>query len=255
MVLGVFFDLTFLGPDRLTTSWETPHLLVYRHYWDLVVAGVAWFHLVTASVGISVNFSRQIGDELPAFFFWAPFAIFFSFALFFVFLLSAMQEKKGGGRNALRRAFGREQGESQLRHMFPPLRASKRLSALSPVGIENTVLSVIPSGDLSPPLSPAPVVPPPTSLQGSRSLPGFDHFERVLLKSEASLESLRMGLESARRAGVNLVIDPSIAQANADLQELRSSLDEIDLAVEELRGHQHLLMATWGSQGDAKRVV
>jgi hypothetical protein len=254
LIVGVSLDIRFLGPDRLTTGWETPHLWIYRHYWDVILVSVDWVYFAIASIGVPLNFSIQIADELPAFLFWAPFVAFFSFFLFIFFLFSA-QSNQGEGRSTLSQAFSTEQKGSQLRQLFPPLRATKRPPPVLPSDTEDPAPLLAPPLDEFPSVSSAQVVHRPAAERATCVPRDFDHFERVLLKSEASLETLRLGLEAARRAGVNLVIDPSIAQAYSDLQELRSSLDEIDLAIEELRGHQHLLMATLASKGDAKRVV
>jgi hypothetical protein len=68
-------------------------------------------------------------------------------------------------------------------------------------------------------------------------------FEASLYESEQALGAAMNSLEDVRRASLNLVLDPSVAQANQDLQEIHDALDELEIAFEQLRGQQHALMA------------
>ena len=77
--------------------------------------------------------------------------------------------------------------------------------------------------------------------EGARVAVG--RIESGLYASEQALTVALNSLEDVRRAALNLVLDPAVAQANQDLKEVHDALDDLEMAFEHLRGQQHALMA------------
>ena len=241
--LAYAFDLVFVPPAAEAAAWQAPHWRAYAWAWQ-------WAEQVGRS-GLSQGFFpstiRQFDDSgLPAYLPWVAMAA----GAAALAVLSMLVMMFFGGRMAAGNETPREPslaaGESSLE--------DESLSG-APLPIPPTSIRAAPSLIREPSaakaLAPTPApasVPAPPGVAARPSLPvGSGEFARrleaSLYESEQALGAAMTSLEDVRRASLNLVLDPAVAQANQDLQEVHDALDELEIAFEQLRGQQHALMA------------
>jgi len=248
-VLAYAFDLVFVPPAAEAAAWQAPHWRAYAWAWQ-------WAEQL-GRTGLSQGFFpstiRQFDDSgLPAYLPWVALAA----AAAALAVLSMLLMMFLGGRMTAGNDTPRE----------PSLAAgdaSLEDDALSgaPLPIPPTSIRAAPSLIREPAVAknagPAPTSTPtssPTSTSAPASVavrPGLPlgagefarRLEASLYESEQALGAAMTSLEDVRRASLNLVLDPAVAQANQDLQEIHDALDELEIAFEQLRGQQHALMA------------
>jgi polyhydroxyalkanoate synthesis regulator phasin len=78
--------------------------------------------------------------------------------------------------------------------------------------------------------------------------------EESLLYSEAQLSHAQESVERLRRALVNVYLDAG-STATEDMQDLRTSIEELEITLETLKGEQHRVMAALVSQAPSSSHV
>jgi hypothetical protein len=252
------FDLVFVPPAVDAAAWQAPHWRAYAWAWQwaeqLGKAGL--------SEGIFPSTIRQFDRSgLPAYLPWITLGVAAA-ALAVVSMLVMMFM---GGRT------GRQNVDSQREPLLNGREdgLDEGVSAAAPLPVAPTSIRTAPSliregaptegpGTAISAISPAaggdrghaavlPRVPTPSEDLGTKPAMASTEFARRLESSlydaEQALGAAMTSLEDVRRASLNLVLDPSVAQANQDLQEIHDALDELEIAFEQLRGQQHALMA------------
>ncbi len=71
--------------------------------------------------------------------------------------------------------------------------------------------------------------------------------------SEAQLAHAQESVERLRRALVNVYLDAG-STATEDMQDLRTSIEELEITLETLKGEQHRVMAALVSQAPSSHV-
>lgn len=211
--LAYALDLVFVPPSQEHVSNWAPHWRAYTMLWDLAEQ-VGRSGLREGMFPATI---RAFDDDgLPAFLPWVVLGLAMAvLTLVSIFLMAI---------------FGKSQPEPTESHTREPA-----LGAVAPE------LDTAAEAAQEPPLP-----TPPASIRAApvasasvlaRSL------EQNLYGSEQALALAAQCVEDLRRAAVNLVLDPTVAQANQDLKEVHDALDELEMAFEQLRGQQHALMA------------
>lgn len=210
--LAYALDLVFLPPTAGQSSDWAPHWRAYSALWNFAEqVGRSGLR-----EGLFPSVIRQFDDDgMPAFLPWVVLGLCMGIlTLASLFLVNVM-----GGEPAARQE------------------AHSREPALGPVAPEHVEPRAAPAAPL--PAPPASIRVAPTT-GGSTFARGL---EQKLYDSEKALALATQSLEDLRRAAVNLVLDPTVAQVNQDLKEVHDALDELEMAFEQLRGQQHALMA------------
>lgn len=212
--LAYALDLVFLPPKFAHSSDWAPHWRAYSVLWNFAEqVGRSGLR-----EGLFPSVIRQFrGDGLPAFLPWVVLGLSMGIlTLVSLFLVNVM----GGESSAT----------AQEDHSREP--------ALGPVE---------PPPDTGRITQEAPLPAPPASIRVAPAIGGVAFargLEQKLYDSEQALALATRSLEDLRRAAVNLVLDPTVAQVNQDLKEVHDALDELEMAFEQLRGQQHALMAS-----------
>ena len=218
-VLAYALDLVFLPPTSGQASDWAPHWRAYSALWNFAEqVGRSGLR-----EGLFPSAIRRFDDDgMPAFLPWVVLGLCMGIlTLGSLFLVNAL-----GGEPAT------------------PQEAHSREPALGPVE---------PPLDKGRIAQEAPLPTPPVSIRVAPAAGGgaFSRgLEQRLYDSEQALALATQSLEDLRRAAVNLVLDPTVAQVNQDLKEVHDALDELEMAFDRLRGQQHALMASLAqSQG------
>jgi hypothetical protein len=216
--LAYALDLVFLPPSQEHASNWAPHWRAYTVLWNFAE------HVGRSGLreGVFPATIRAFDDKgLPAFLPWVVLGLGMAIlTLVSIFLLAI---------------FGKGRQLSQEPHTREP--------ALGDAAAEFDTVSQD--------LEAAPLPTPPVSIRAapSRAIPVASasvvarSLEQNLYGSEQALALAAQCVEDLRRAAVNLVLDPTVAQANQDLKDVHDALDELEMAFEQLRGQQHALMA------------
>lgn len=221
--LAYALDLVFLPPTPGQSSDWAPHWRAYSALWN--------FAEQVGRSGLREGFFPSVirrfdDDGMPAFLPWVVLGLCMGIlTLVSLFLVNVM-----GGEPAM------------------PQEAHSREPALGPVE---------PPPDQGRITREPPLPFPPVSIRVAPAT-GSGTFtrglEQKLYDSEQALALATQSLEDLRRAAVNLVLDPTVAQVNQDLKEVHDALDELEMAFDKLRGQQHALMASLAqSQGQPSR--
>lgn len=237
-VLAYAFDLVFVPPAADAAAWQAPHWRAYAWAWQ-------WAEQV-GRTGLSQGFFpstiRQFDDSgLPAYLPWVALAG----GAAALAVLSMLLMMFWGGRTPAANDTAREPslaaGDASLEDASlsgAPLPIPPTSIRAAPSLIREPVPATAPS---SVPAAPSPVVVRPGLPLGPTDF--SRRLEASLYESEQALGAAMTSLEDVRRASLNLVLDPAVAQTNQDLQEIHDALDELEIAFEQLRGQQHALMA------------
>jgi hypothetical protein len=244
-VLAYAFDLVFVPPAAEAAAWQAPHWRAYAWAWQ-------WAEQL-GRTGLSQGFFpstiRQFDDSgLPAYLPWAALAA----GAAALAVLSMLVMMFLGGRMAGSHDSPREPSLAADDGSLEDVALSGAPLPIPPTSIR-AAPSLIREPSVARASAPAPApasapAPTPPSVAGRPGLPmGSGEFARrleaSLYESEQALGAAMTSLEDVRRASLNLVLDPAVAQANQDLQEIHDALDELEIAFEQLRGQQHALMA------------
>lgn len=239
--LAYAFDLVFVPPSADVSSAWAPHWRAYAVIWNLAEQ----IGRSGLSEGLFPSAIRTFDDDgLPAFVPWA--ALGLTLAVLAVFSLLVLmvvgprssELRRGAQDPSIAGASGaagpNQEGDGALDGEpgllpIPPtsIRAAPPLIREQPLPTA-AVSSEKGSG-----------AGPVSSASGSLAR----QIEAHLYDAEQALATAMGCLEDVRRASLNLVLDPTVAQANQDLKEVHDALDELEMAFEQLRGQQHLLMA------------
>ena len=237
-VLAYAFDLVFVPPAADAAAWQAPHWRAYAWAWQ-------WAEQVGRTgliQGFFPSTIRQFDDSgLPAYLPWVALAG----GAAALAVLSMLLMMFLGGRTPAANDTAREPslaaGDASLEDASlsgAPLPIPPTSIRAAPSLIREPVPATAPS---SVPAAPSPVVVRPGLPLGSTDF--SRRLEASLYESEQALGAAMTSLEDVRRASLNLVLDPAVAQTNQDLQEIHDALDELEIAFEQLRGQQHALMA------------
>lgn len=217
--LAYALDLVFLPPSQEIASNWAPHWRAYTVLWNLAEqVGRSGLR-----EGLFPQTIRAFDDEgLPAFLPWVVLGLGVAIlTLVSVFLLAI---------------FGKRRPVPQEPHTREP--ALGAAASAFDTDSQAAEAAPLPAPPVSIRAEPIPAAPPVASASVvARSL------EQNLYGSEQALALATQCVEDLRRAAVNLVLDPTVAQANQDLKDVHDALDELEMALEQLRGQQHALMA------------
>lgn len=241
--LSYALDLVFVPPSADFSSAWAPHWRAYAAFWNLAEQ----IGRSGLSEGLFPSVIRTFdNDGLPAFVPWAALGI----TLAVLAVLSLLVLLVVGPRPSQLHASGQKdslEGTSGS--------AKSGLDGDDVLEGEGGLLPIPPTSiRAAPPLIRERPESAPVATSSAEATPGSPavgsapaalarQIESHLYESEQALATAMGCLEDVRRASLNLVLDPAVAQANQDLKEIHDALDELEMAFEQLRGQQHLLMA------------
>ncbi|MGA1253704.1 MAG: hypothetical protein ACO3WN_07740 [Burkholderiaceae bacterium] len=214
--LAYALDLVFLPPPSGNSSDWAPHWRAYSALWDFAEqVGRSGLR-----EGLFPSVIRRFDDDgLPAFLPWVVLGLCLGIlTLVSLFLANVL----GSAPATPQEAHGREPA---LGPVAPPRHQERRIAQEAPLPAPPASIRVAPA------------------VGGSTFARGL---EQKLYDSEKALALATQSLEDLRRAAVNLVLDPTVAEVNEDLKEVHDALDALEMAFEQLRGQQHALMANLG---------
>lgn len=230
-------QLWFLPPSKVDAAWTPPHLVVYDYIWNVARDLARW----GLSQGYFPEEIRQFKSQgVPAFLPWLGLSG----------LLLTLASVIG------------------LVSLFKPASASylKYEAEPSLSGIKDTTLKVGDTTDLSSrekAAAPVNFSAAPQSQLSETAKPYIrasqeNQLEKLveesLLYSEAQLSHAQESVERLRRALVNVYLDAG-STATEDMQDLRTSIEELEITLETLKGEQHRVMAALVSQAPSSSHV
>ena len=234
-VIASALQLWFLPPSAINAAWSPPHLVVYEFIWNGAREVAVW----GLSQGILPEGIRQFKSQgVPAFLPWLGLAICLLLLAAVFFLLSFV---RSGAPQLLNQEVEPVLAKTDSAHhpsvsRHSPLGSSsfEDEDALSPQAQEAASLGT--SGNYKQPDSLEKLV------------------EESLLYSEAQLSHAQESVERLRRALVNVYLDAG-STATEDMQDLRTSIEELEITLETLKGEQHRVMAALVSQASSPSHV
>ena len=232
-LLAYAFDLVFVPPSDSASSWQAPHWQIYKSLWEFA----EYLGRLGLRQGIFPSVIRQFDDQgLPAYLPWIAIGLVLGvlslLSLLFLVFSSAKPSET-----------------SVPPHLEPtanspmPRPPSSILS--DPVIVAEPLIQAAASHHPQAESSSQPYLETVQKTSAVRVQPSDSalRMESNLYESEQALETAIACLEEMRRASLNLVLDPAVAKANQDLRSIHQALDELEISIEQLRGHQHALMA------------
>jgi hypothetical protein len=235
-VIASMAQLWFLPPSSLNAAWMPPHLLAYDLIWNAMHDLARW----GLSQGLLPESVRQFKSQgVPAFLPWLGLAAFLLALAGLVGLVSSVSPASA----------------QSSKHEAEPTLAGEGAAQVPPEPRRRPVDSAIPTFT-----APAPTAPHAYGAHGAQGAKserpgasrdqddGFDKLvEESLLYSEAQLSHAQESVERLRRALVNVYLDAG-STATEDMQDLRTSIEELEITLETLKGEQHRVMAALVSQ-------
>ena len=233
-VIASTLQLWFLPPSSMNAAWSPPHLVVYEFIWNGARELAVW----GLSQGILPEDIRQFKSQgVPAFLPWLGLGVSLFLLAAVFFLLS----------------FVRSGSPQRLNEEVEPVLAKTAsahhpsISGLSPLG------SSLEDADAPP--SQAQEAPGLGAAAGHKQPDSLEKLvEESLLYSEAQLSHAQESVERLRRALVNVYLDAG-STATEDMQDLRTSIEELEITLETLKGEQHRVMAALVSQAPSSSHV
>ncbi len=239
-VIASTSQLWFLPPSKVNGAWTPPHLLVYDYIWNLGREFARW----GLSQGLLPEDIRQFKSQgVPAFLPWLGLSVLLLVFASVVGLISLFTP--GSARHP------KHEVESSLR--------AANAKSLDLGGTTNLTLTARPSVNLR--SSSGSKEPLPETADSNRaelfgSPAQANELEKLveesLLYSEAQLSHAQESVERLRRALVNVYLDAG-STATEDMQDLRVSIEELEVSLETLKGEQHRVMAALASQASPSR--
>jgi hypothetical protein len=246
-VIASTAQLWFLPPSQVSAAWTPPHLLVYDYLWNAARAVARW----GLSQGFFPEEIRQFKSQgVPAFLPWlvvsaGMLALAALVGLVSLFFPAVGRVPSHDAEPTLAAVGGTSQANTADETMQAPGQqsVSPQPAALPP----DSSLSARPSQ----PIKPAESVTPVAAEQVYQAFGKL--VEESLLYSEAQLSHAQESVERLRRALVNVYLDAG-STATEDMQDLRSSIEELEITLETLKGEQHRVMAALVSQAPSSHV-
>ena len=238
-VIASTAQLWFLPPSSLNAAWMPPHLLAYDFIWNAVHDLARW----GLSQGLLPESVRQFKSQgVPAFLPWLGLA---------AFLLAL------AGLVGLTSSFTLASAQP-ARQEAEPILAEEGAAQELPISRRRLVDSALPPSTAPPPTAPHVHGAQGTASERSGASRDQDHgfgqlVEESLLYSEAQLLHAQESVERLRRALVNVYLDAG-STATEDMQDLRTSIEELEITLETLKGEQHRVMAALVSQAPSSHV-
>lgn len=234
-VIASTSQLWFLPPSKVSGAWTPPHLLVYDYIWNLGREFARW----GLSQGFLPEDIRQFKSQgVPAFLPWLGLSglllVFASVVgLISLFTPSSARHPKHEVEPSLRAANAQSLEIGDTTNLTSTARPSMNVSSSpdSKEPVPETVDSA----------SPEPLGSTPQANELEKLV------EESLLYSEAQLSHAQESVERLRRALVNVYLDAG-STATEDMQDLRLSIEELEITLETLKGEQHRVMAALVSQ-------
>ena len=231
--------LWFLPPSSLNAAWMPPHLLAYELIWNAVHDLARW----GLSQGLLPEAVRQFKSQgVPAFLPWLGLAAFLLALAGLVGLASSSASASA------------EPAKQEAEHPLAEGGAAQE----PPIARRRPVDSVLPAFTAPPPAAPPTHGSQATASEQSGASRNQDYefgqlVEESLLYSEAQLLNAQESVERLRRALVNVYLDAG-STATEDMQDLRTSIEELEITLETLKGEQHRVMAALVSQAPSSHV-
>jgi len=233
-VIASTAQLWFLPPSSLNAAWTPPHFLVYDLIWNAMHDLARW----GLSQGILPEAVRQFRSQgVPAFLPWLGLAAFLLVLAGLVGLVSSFSP--ASAQSSKHEAEPTLAGEDAAQEPPEPRRRPVDLASIPYI---------------------APHVPFAQGAESERSGASRDQddgfgklVEESLLYSEAQLLHAQESVERLRRALVNVYLDAG-STATEDMQDLRTSIEELEITLETLKGEQHRVMAALVSQAPSSYV-
>ena len=238
-VIASTAQLWFLPPSSLNVAWMPPHLLAYDLIWNAVHDLARW----GLTQGLLPESARQFKSQgVPAFLPWLGLA---------AFLLAL------AGLVGLASSFARASAQPARQEAEPTL-AQGGAEQEPPASRRRPVDSALPPFTAPPPTAPYADGAQGTASERSAASRDQDHgfgqlVEESLLYSEAQLLHAQESVERLRRALVNVYLDAG-STATEDMQDLRTSIEELEITLETLKGEQHRVMAALVSRAPSSHV-
>lgn len=246
-VIASTAQLWFLPPSQVGAAWTPPHLLAYDYLWNAARALARW----GLSQGFFPEEIRQFKSQgVPAFLPWlvvsaGMLALAALVGLVSLFFPAVGRVPSHDAEPTLEAVGGTSQANTadEARQAPGQQPVSPQPAALTP----DSSLSARPSQ----PIKPAESVTPLAAEQVHQAFGKL--VEESLLYSEAQLSHAQESVERLRRALVNVYLDAG-STATEDMQDLRSSIEELEITLETLKGEQHRVMAALVSQAPLSHV-
>jgi len=238
-VIASTAQLWFLPPSSLNAAWMPPHMLAYDLIWNAMHDLARW----GLSQGLLPESVRQFKSQgVPAFLPWLGLAVFLLAFAGLVGLASSFTPASA----------------QPARQEAEPILAEEGAAQEPPVSRRRPVDSAFPPFTAPPPAAPHAHGAQGTASESSGASRDQDHgfgqlVEESLLYSEAQLLHAQESVERLRRALVNVYLDAG-STATEDMQDLRTSIDELEITLETLKGEQHRVMAALVSQAPSSHV-
>ena len=241
-VIASTAQLWFLPPSSLNAAWMPPHMLAYDLIWNAMHDLARW----GLSQGLLPESVRQFKSQgVPAFLPWLGLAVFLLAFAGLVGLASSFTPASA----------------QPARQEAEPILAEEGTAQEPPIARRRSVDSAFPPFTAPPPAAPhahgAHGAQGTASERSGASLDqdhGFGQLvEESLLYSEAQLLHAQESVERLRRALVNVYLDAG-STATEDMQDLRTSIEELEITLETLKGEQHRVMAALVSQAPSSHV-
>lgn len=238
-VIASTAQLWFLPPSSLNAAWMPPHMLAYDFIWNAMHDLARW----GLSQGLLPESVRQFKSQgVPAFLPWLGLAVFLLAFAGLVGLASSFTPASA----------------QPARQEAEPILAEEGAAQEPPVSRRRPVDSAFPPFTAPPPAAPHAHGAQGTASESSGASRDQDHgfgqlVEESLLYSEAQLLHAQESVERLRRALVNVYLDAG-STATEDMQDLRTSIDELEITLETLKGEQHRVMAALVSQAPSSHV-
>jgi hypothetical protein len=234
-VIASTSQLWFLPPSKVNGAWTPPHLLVYDYIWNLGREFARW----GLSQGVLPEDIRQFKSQgVPAFLPWLGLSGLLLVFASVVGFISLFTPGSAG----------------HLKHEVEPSLRAANARSLEVGDTKNLTSTARPSVNLS--SSSGSKEPLPETADSNRveflgSSAQANEVEKLveesLLYSEAQLSLAQESVERLRRALVNVYLDAG-STATEDMQDLRTSIEELEITIETLKGEQHRVMAALVSQ-------
>ena len=238
-VIASTAQLWFLPPSSLNAAWMPPHMLAYDFIWNAMHDLARW----GLSQGLLPESVRQFKSQgVPAFLPWLGLAVFLLAFAGLVGLASSFTPASA----------------QPARQEAEPILAEEGAAQEPPVSRRRPVDSAFPPFTAPPPAAPHAPGAQGTASERSGASRDQDHGfgqldEESLLYSEAQLLHAQESVERLRRALVNVYLDAG-STATEDMQDLRTSIEELEITLETLKGEQHRVMAALVSQAPSSHV-
>jgi hypothetical protein len=247
-VIAATAQLWFLPPSEVNAAWTPPHLLAYDYLWNAARALARW----GLSQGFFPEEIHQFKSQgVPAFLPWlvvsaGMLALAALVGLISLFFPAVGRAPSHDAEPTLAAVSGASQANTADEARKAP--GQQQVSSHPPSPTPDSSLSAKP---LESPGPAEPVAP----LAADQVHQAFGKLvEESLLYSEAQLSHAQESVERLRRALVNVYLDAG-STATEDMQDLRSSIEELEITLETLKGEQHRVMAALVSQAPLSNVA